>query len=59
VHAAIENKNDDTKNRFYEELECVFHQFPKNHMKMLLGDLIPKVGRGNIFKPTSGNNILY
>jgi hypothetical protein len=28
------DKIDDTKDRFYEELEHVFHKFPKYHMKI-------------------------
>ena len=34
----------------------VFDQFPKYHMKMLLGDFNAKVGRENIFKPTIGQD---
>jgi hypothetical protein len=30
----------------------VFDQFPKYHMKILLGDFNAKVGREDIFKPT-------
>jgi hypothetical protein len=30
------------KDRFYEELKQVFNKFPKYHMKILLGDLMPK-----------------
>jgi hypothetical protein len=51
VLAPTENKIDDVKNRFYEEVEQVFHKFPKYHMKMLLGDFNAKVGREDIFKP--------
>ena len=40
---------------FYEELEQVFDHFSKYHMKSLLGDFNAKVGRDNIFKPTTGN----
>jgi hypothetical protein len=57
VHAPIEDKIDDMKDRFYEELECVFHKFPKYHMKILLGDFNAKVGREDIFKPTIGTEI--
>jgi hypothetical protein len=32
-------KSNDTKDSFYEELECVFDQFPTFHMKMLIGNL--------------------
>jgi exonuclease III len=42
-HAPIENKTDDMKDRFYEELEYVFNKFPKYHMKVLLGDFNAKV----------------
>jgi len=44
---------------FYEELEQVFDHFLKYHMKMLLGDFNAKVGRENIFKPTSGQESLH
>jgi hypothetical protein len=37
---------------FYGELEGVFDQFPKYHMKILFGDFNAKVGREDIFKPT-------
>jgi hypothetical protein len=38
VHAPTENKIDDVKKSFYEELEHVFDKFPKYHMKIVLGD---------------------
>jgi endonuclease/exonuclease/phosphatase family metal-dependent hydrolase len=59
VHAPTEDKCDDTKDSFYEELEGIFHQFPKYHMKILLGDFNAKVGREDIFKPTIGNESLH
>jgi len=33
--------------------------FPKYQMKMLLGDFNAKVGRENIFRPTTGQEILH
>ena len=45
VHAPNEEKSDDSRDSFYEELEHVFEHFPKYHMKILLGDFIAKVGR--------------
>jgi hypothetical protein len=59
VHAPSEEKSDDSKDRFYEELEQVFDHFPKYDMKILLGDFNAKVGRENIFKPTVGNESLF
>jgi exonuclease III len=55
VHAPCENKSDDIKGSFYEELGCVFSQFPRYNMNILLGDFNVKVGREDIFKPTVGN----
>jgi hypothetical protein len=45
VHAPTEDKDDVIKDSFYEELEVVFDQFPRYHMKILLGDFNTKVGR--------------
>jgi exonuclease III len=36
VHAPTEDKDDVIKDNFYEELEQVFDQFPRYHMKILL-----------------------
>jgi len=55
VHVPSEDKSDDSKDSFYEELEEVLHHLLKYHMKILLGNFNAKVGRENIFKPTSGN----
>jgi hypothetical protein len=55
VHAPCEDKSDDVKDSFYEELVHVFDQFPMYDMKILLGDFNAKVGRVDIFKPTIGN----
>jgi exonuclease III len=59
AHAPTEDKDDDIKDSFYEELEQVFDQFPRYHMKILLGDYNAKVGREDIFKPIIGNESLH
>jgi hypothetical protein len=59
VHAPCEDKGDDEKDSFYEELGRVFDQFPWYDTKILLGDFNEKVGRENIFKPTIGNESLH
>jgi len=58
VHAPSEERSDESKDSFYEELEQVFDHFPKYHMKILLGDFNTKVERENIFKPTTGQESL-
>jgi endonuclease/exonuclease/phosphatase family metal-dependent hydrolase len=55
VHAPCEYTSYDIKDSFYEELGCVFDQFPRYDMKILLWDFNAKVGREHIFKPTIGN----
>jgi hypothetical protein len=42
VHALSEDKSDDRKDSFYEELERVLNQFLKYHMRFLLGDFNEK-----------------
>jgi hypothetical protein len=59
VHAPTEDKTDDVKDGFYEELERILHKFSKYHTKILLGDLNAKVGREEIFKPTIRNESLH
>jgi hypothetical protein len=58
VHALTNDKTDDVKDSFYEELERMFDKFLKYHMKILL-DFNAKVGREDIFKPTIGNESLH
>jgi len=59
VHVLSEEKSDDSKDSFYEELEQMLDHLCKYHMKILLGDFSAKMGRENIFKPTSGNVSLH
>jgi hypothetical protein len=59
VHSTNEEKGDESKDNFYEELEQDIDRFLKYHMKILLVDFNAKVGRENIFKPTIGNESLH
>jgi endonuclease/exonuclease/phosphatase family metal-dependent hydrolase len=55
AHAPTEDKDDDIKDSFYEEIEQVFDQFPRYHMNILMGDFNAKVEREDIFKLIIGN----
>jgi hypothetical protein len=59
VHAPTEDKDDDIKYSLYKEVEQVFDQFFRYHMKILLGDFNTKLGREDIFKPIIGNERLH
>jgi hypothetical protein len=49
MNTPSQEKSDDLKDGFYEEIEQDFGHFRKYDMKILLGDLKAKVGRENIF----------
>jgi exonuclease III len=48
-HAPCEDKSDDVKDNFCEELTHVFDQFRRYEMRILLGDFNAKVCREDIF----------
>jgi len=57
VHVPSDEKNGDSRDSFYEDLEQVFKNFPTYHTKMLLGYLNAKLGREIIFIPTLGMRV--
>jgi hypothetical protein len=52
IHAPTEDKTDDVKDSFYEEVERVFDKFPKFHTKILVGDFNATISREVTFKLT-------
>jgi hypothetical protein len=58
VQAATEDKMNDMKYSFYEELKQVYDQFLKHQMKILLGQFIAKVGRQDISKQQLRTRVL-
>jgi hypothetical protein len=56
-HAPTSDNIDGVKDSFYEELECVFDEFPKYHMKVPLESFSTKLGREDIFKLAIMNEI--
>jgi hypothetical protein len=59
VYAASEDKDNVIKDSLYEGLEQVFDQFPRYHMKILMGNYNAKVRREDIFKPVISNESLH
>jgi hypothetical protein len=59
VHTPSEDISDDVKDSLFEELGRVFDQFPRNDMKILLGDINANVVRENISQKTIGNEDSY
>jgi hypothetical protein len=59
VHAPTDDKTDDMKDSFCEELEHIFAKFLKYHMKILLIYFNDKVHREDIFKQIIWNDSLH
>jgi hypothetical protein len=55
VHDPCEDRSNDVKVSFYEEIGHILDQFSRYNMRILLGYFNVKVGREDIFKPTIGN----
>ena len=59
AHAPTEDKDDTTKDAFYDKLEVLYNRWPRSDIKMLVGDFNAKVGREGIFGPTIGKHSLH
>ena len=50
---------DEIKEEFYNLLQQNINQIANSDIKIILGDLNAKVGKGNIYKPTTSNESLH
>jgi len=58
-YAPTEDKADDIKEKFYDELETVVNNLPTHSLKMIVGDFNAKIGRENIYRPIKGPDSLH
>ena len=59
VHAPTNEKTDEIKEVFYNLLDQNMNQIANSDIKIILGDFNAKVGKENIYKPTTGNESLH
>lgn len=59
AHAPTEDKDEQTKDIFYERLERAYDRCPDHDIKIVLGDFNAKLGKENIFGPTVGKFSLH
>ncbi|KAL4143877.1 hypothetical protein QTP88_006132 [Uroleucon formosanum] len=58
-HAPTENKEDQSKEEFYNQIERVYDSILHRTRKIIIGDLNAKIGKEQIFKPTIGEHSLH
>ncbi|XP_025407394.1 craniofacial development protein 2-like [Sipha flava] len=56
-YAPTEDKSDDIKYKFYEDLVC--NTLPVDKPKIIFEDFNAKIGKENIYKPTTGSESLH
>jgi len=59
VHAPTEDKSQDEKETFYEQLESALNLIPSNRIQIVLGDLNAKVGKEEMFRQVTGGHSLH
>ncbi|XP_060516487.1 craniofacial development protein 2-like [Cylas formicarius] len=59
THAPTEDKDEEVKDEYYEQLEQTISAVPKQDMLIILGDLNAKVGREEAFRPHIGRHSLH
>jgi uncharacterized protein YehS (DUF1456 family) len=47
VHAPTEDKEEDVKDYFSQQMEKTYDSIPRNNMKVILGGLNAKIGKEN------------
>ncbi|XP_067625202.1 craniofacial development protein 2-like [Eurosta solidaginis] len=59
AHAPTEEKDDEVKDIFYEQLERTYELCPRYDIKVVLGDFNARVGKEGVFGPTVGKFSLH
>lgn len=54
LHAPTEEKEEEQKDTFYEELENVLDKLPRNNIQIVIGDVNAKIGKEDMFKSITG-----
>jgi len=59
VHAPTNKKMEEVKEEFFNLIEQNINQISNSDIKIILGDFNAKAGKGDIYKPTTGNESLH
>ena len=59
IHAPTEDKSEEEKDMFYDDLNKVYNKSPRRDIKLILGDMNAKVGTEEFYQPTIGRHSLH
>ncbi|XP_050430865.1 craniofacial development protein 2-like [Adelges cooleyi] len=58
-YAPTDDKSEEIKNAFYEELDRICDGLPTGKPKVILGDFNAKIGKEAVYRPTIGKDCLH
>jgi len=58
-HAPTEEKTQEKKDEFYDNLEHTLNGIPRSRIRIVLEDFNAKLGKENIFRSMIGNHSLH
>jgi len=59
IYGPAEDKEEDIKEQFYEELQRTLDRVPKNDVTFILGDMNAKLGKEKVFNQVVGRHTLH
>jgi len=59
VHVSTEEKMEEEKDKFYDDLQKTYDRTPKHDIVMVLEDLNAKIGKEKAYESVTGKNTLH
>ena len=59
IHAPTEDKEEEIKEQFYEELQRTKDKVPKHDITIIMGDMNAKLGKEKVFSQVIGHHSLH
>ena len=59
IHAPKEDKEEEIKEQFYEELQRIQDRVPKHDITIIMGDMNAKLGKEEVFSQVIGRHSLH
>jgi len=59
IHAPTEEKDEEEKEKFYEDLQKIHNKIPKHDIVIIMGDLNAKIGKEKLYQQVAGKYTLH